>query len=129
MVCFATRSIQPFVKCSLFKIFYHFQIYNAKMSSQDKQDWRMLGHDLIFQKIMMLVCLDSLESLHRCRQVCTAWNAMIMQDIWESPSKRNIIKMRIEKNWAPEMLPSDEDISHAKWLGKNKIRFLKGDVP
>ena len=77
----------------------------------------------------MMVGLDSWESLKRSEKVCTAWNSMIMQNIWESPSKRNIIKMRIEKNWAPEMLPSDEDISHAKWLGKNKIRFLKGDVP
>ena len=98
------------------------------MSSQDNPDWRMLGHDLIFQKIMMMVGLDSLESLHRCRQVCTAWNSMIMQNIWESKRKRNIIKMRIEKKWASEMipwnwatwmLPSDEDISHGKWLGNN----------
>ncbi len=89
------------------------------MSSQKYPDWRMSGHDLIFQKIMMMVGLDSLESLHRCRQVCTAWNTMIMQKIWESPSKRNIIKMRIERIWGPEMLPSDEDIAHAKWLGNN----------
>ena len=81
----------------------------------------MLGHDLIFQKIMMMVGLDSLETLHRCEQVCTAWNSMIIQNIWESPSKRNIIKMRIEKNWGPEVIPSDKDISHAKLLGNNNI--------
>ena len=85
----------------------------------------MLGHDLIFQKIMMMVGLDSLESLHRCEQVCTAWNTMIMQNIWESPSKRSIIKMSIERNWAPGTYPSDEDISCAKWLGKNKTRFFE----
>ena len=99
------------------------------MSSQDNPDWRTLGNDLIFQKIMMMVGLDSLESLHRCRQVCTAWNSMIMQNIWESQSRKNIIKMRIERiwgsemipwNWATWMLPSDEDISHAKWLGDIK---------
>ena len=84
----------------------------------------MLGHDLIFQKIMMMVGLDSMESLQRCEQVCTAWNSMIMQNIWKSQSKRNIIKKRIEKNWAPGMLPSDEDISHAKWLGKNNTEML-----
>ena len=87
------------------------------MSSQDSQYWLMSGHILIFEKIMMMVGLDSLESLHKCRQVCTTWNAMIMQNIWESPAKRKIMKMRIEKNWGPEMFPSDEDISHAKWLG------------
>ena len=32
--------------------------------------------------------------------------------------------MRIEKNWGPEMFPSDEDISHAKWLGNNKNNGL-----
>ena len=112
------------------------------MSSEDSQHWVMSGHDLIFEKIMMMIGLDSLESLHRCRQVCTAWNAMIMQNIWESPSKRNIIKMRIEKNWGwgsdtdyvlydlhinscmklpdSEKLPNKEEISHFKWLGKNE---------
>ena len=115
------------------------------MSSQDSQHWIMSGHDLIFEKIMMMIGLDSLESLHRCRQVCTAWNAMIMQNIWESPRKRNIIKMRIEKNWGwgsdtdvpcdlqifscmklpeSEKLPNKEEISHFKWLGKNKTGLL-----
>ena len=32
--------------------------------------------------------------------------------------------MRIDRNWGPEMLPSDEDISHAKWLGNNNTEFL-----
>ena len=95
------------------------------MSSQENPDWRMLGHDLIFQKIMMMVGLDSLESLHRCEQVCTAWDEMIMENIWERQSNRNIIKMRIERNWAPGMLPSNEDISHAKWLGNNNTMLLQ----
>ena len=94
------------------------------MSSQDNPDWHLSGQDLVFQKIMMMVGLDNLESLHRCEQVCTTWNAMIMRNIWESPSKRKIIKMRIERIWAHEMLPSDEDISHAKWLGNNNTEML-----
>jgi len=96
-----------------------YQTITNKMSSQKNPDWRMLGHDLIFQEIMMMVGLDSLESLHRCRQVCTAWNTMIMQNIWERKGKRNIIKMRIQKIWASKKLPSDKDIAHAKWLGNN----------
>ena len=83
----------------------------------------MSGHNLIFEKIMMTVCLSSLESLHRCRQVCRTWNVMIMENIWGSPSKRNLIKTKIEKHWAPGMLPNDEEISHAKWLGKVKGSF------
>ena len=66
----------------------------------------------------MMVGLESLESLHRCRQVCKTWNGMILRDIWESQTKTKIIKERIDKNWAPGMLPSNEEISHAKWLGE-----------
>ena len=97
------------------------------MYLQHNPDWRMLGHNLNFGKIMMMVGLNSLESLHRCRQVCRTWNDMIMQNIWESPSKRNIIKMRVESVWAAfctevisckgSGLPSVEELSHAKWLG------------
>ena len=74
--------------------------------------------ELIFSDIMMMVGLESLESLHRCRQVCSKWNEIILRDIWESQSKRKIMKERIEKNWDPRILPSDEEISHAKWLGE-----------
>ena len=93
------------------------------MTAQDSQ-WLMSGQDLIFGKIMMMVGLDSLESLHRCEQVCTTWNAMIMKNIWESPSRRIIFKMRIEgieRKWSfmnHRKVPSEEEISHVKWLGK-----------
>lgn len=73
--------------------------------------------ELIFSDIMMMVGLKSLESLHRCRQVCKTWNDMILREIWESQSKKMIMKEKIEKNWGDGywMFPSDEDISHAKW--------------
>ena len=92
------------------------------MSTQDSQ-WLMSGHDLIFGKVMMMVGLDSLESLYRCKQVCTTWNAMIMKNIWESPSKSFIFKMRIERKWSSlnhRKVPSEEEISHVKWLGKKR---------
>ena len=72
---------------------------------------------MIFSDIMMIVGVESLESLHRCRQVCKLWNEKILRDIWENPSKKKIMKERIERSWGPEMLPSNEEISHAKWLG------------
>ena len=75
--------------------------------------------DLIFCDIMMMVGLESLESLQRCRQVCKTWNEMILQEIWESQSRRKIMKERIERSWRPGMLPSDEEISYAKWLGED----------
>ena len=93
-------------------------VISRLMSSLDHQKWRLSGNDLIFELIMMMVGLDSLESLHKCRQVCTAWNAMIIQNIWESQSKRNIFKIWIKRNWGPEVFPTVEDISHARWLGK-----------
>ena len=92
------------------------------MCLYNSQHWCMSGHDLIFQKIMMMVGLDNLESLHRCEQVCTIWNDMIMRNIWESPSKRYIIKMKIKIKWGPGIFPSEEDIFHAKWLGKGCIQ-------
>ena len=77
--------------------------------------------DLIFSDIMLMVGLESLESLHRCRQVCSTWNEKILKDIWESQSRRKIMKERIERSWGPDMLPTDEEISHAKWLGNGSL--------
>ena len=77
--------------------------------------------DLIFSDIMMMVGLDSLECLHRCRQVCSQWNEMILDDIWENESKKKIMKERIEWSWGPDMFPTDEEISHAKWLGDKAV--------
>ena len=77
--------------------------------------------DEIFSDIMIMIGLESLESLHRCRQVCSKWNEKILRDIWESQSKKKIMKERVEKNWGPEMLPTDEEIAHAKWLGKGSL--------
>ena len=81
--------------------------------------------DLIFSDIMLMVGLESLESLHRCRQVCSTWNEKILKDIWESQSRRKIMKERIERSWGPDMLPTDEEISHAKWLGDGFFNSLQ----
>ena len=89
------------------------------MTSPDDQVWLMCGHDLIFDKIMLLIGHSSLEDLDRCRQVCKTWNDKIIMKIWENPTKSwgTIIQGRIERSWAPGMFPSDEDNSYAKWLG------------
>ena len=86
---------------------------NVRFFQNIIMSWHTLP-DLIFSDIMMMV---GLESLHRCRQVCNKWNEKILQDIWESPSKKRIMKERIERSWGPDMFPTDEEISHAKWLG------------
>ena len=81
---------------------------------------------LIFSDIMMMVGLESLNGLHRCRQVCKTWNELIIRVIWENKSKKQIMRERIERSWGPEMLPSDEEISRAKWLGDSGL-FLRFD--
>ena len=89
------------------------------MSSLDR-DWRLLP-DLALVDIMLMVGLESLESLHRCRQVCRTWNEKIMTNIWGNNKNKKKIKAKIEKNWGPGMFPSNEEISHAKWLGKKFV--------
>ena len=86
--------------------------------------------EMIFSDMMMMVGLESLESLHRCRQVCSKWNEKILINIWESKSKKKIMKERIERSWGPGMFPSNEEISHAEWLGKCSllVKFIKKDI-
>ena len=75
--------------------------------------------DLIFTEIMLMMVCDSLENLHRCRQVCKTWNEKIMKNIWENPGKVKIIQAWIEEKWKwISKIPSNEEISHVKWLGK-----------
>ena len=89
------------------------------MASSDPQYWHMIRDPVIFEEIMLMVGLDSLESLDSCRLVCKTWNVMIMENIWENPRNRDIMKMKIEKNWGHyDALPSEEEVSHAKWLGR-----------
>ena len=93
------------------------------MASSEKQDWQLVGHPGIFEKIMLMIGLDSLESLDNCRQVCKTWNAMIMNKIWENPTKKwgTIIQRRIERSWdIQNNYPSDDKISQAKLLGKHR---------
>ena len=73
--------------------------------------------ELIFSDIMMIVGLESLDSLHRCRQVCKIWNELILRVIWKNKSRKRIMREGMERNWGPGMLPTDEEISRAKWLG------------
>ena len=81
-------------------------------------DWLMLP-DLVLSDLMLMVGLQSLESLRRCSQVCRTWNDVIRRNIWENSNRKNILRAGIEKKWGPDMLPSDEDFSQATWLGKD----------
>ncbi len=93
----------------------------ASSNTQD-QNWLMLSHPGIFEKIMLMIGLDSLESLDSCRQVCRSWNTMIMNKIWENPTKRwgTIIQRRVERSWE-RIFPSNDKIYQAKLLGKHRM--------
>ena len=81
----------------------------------DSQEWHMLHHPVIFEEIMLMIGHDSLENLDK-------WNVMIMNKIWENPTKKwgTIIQRRIERSWGnQDYCPSDEKISQAKLLGIN----------
>ena len=99
----------------------------TKMSQKDNQDWLLLPHPGIFEKIMLMVGLDNMESLDNCRQVCRSWNAMIMNNIWENPTKKwgTVIQRRIERRWdIQNYYPSERMIARAKLLGKQRIKFF-----
>ena len=82
--------------------------------------WLMLPKP-IFSDIMMMVGHESPESLLSCMKVCSTWNEMIIQVIWESQTKKKIMYGIIERSWGPDMLPTDEEISQAKWLGDGSL--------
>ena len=71
--------------------------------------------DELLNYIMMMVGFKSLDDLHSCRQVCGTWNEFILS-LWESEGSKRIMKERIERSWGHGMLPSDEEIRHARWL-------------
>ena len=90
--------------------------------SQDNQEWLILRHPIIFETIMLMVGLDSLDS---CRLVCRSWNAMIVNKIRENPTKHwgPIIGRRIERSWdIKDYYPSDNLIARAKLLGEHRIQ-------
>ena len=93
------------------------------MSTSLVSDGLILPEEIL-SEILLMVGLESLESLHRCRQVCQTWNELIMKDIWENPRKKNIalhckIATKIKRKFL--MFPSNDVILHAKWQGKHKI--------
>ena len=84
----------------------------------------MLRHPVIFEEIMLNIAHGSLKDLDNCRLVCRTWNEMIMNKIWENPTKRwgTVIQKRIQRSWDDQdYYPSDKKISQAKLLGKLKI--------
>ena len=56
-----------------------FKIQTSAYNSSTKMtSWKNLP-DIVFSDIMMILKQNSLEDIHRCRQVCQSWNVMIAQ--------------------------------------------------
>ena len=85
---------------------------------------RVLTLPDVFRIIIQMVGLESLNDLHRCRQVCSSWNQKILSLVWRSETSRRILMARIRSNWGPGLLPTDEEISRAKSLGEGCL-FLE----
>ena len=92
------------------------------LTSSPNVDWSLLPEP-IFDEIMLIIGLESPESLDICKQVCQAWRKRIMRNLWDSPTKKwgPIIERRIKKRcWGPKNLPSDELLTYVKLLGDNE---------
>ena len=75
----------------------------------------LLLPNLIFDKIMLDIAIESLKSLHSCRQVCKGWDERISGNILKNQSRSHILQAM---NWGLGEFPSNEEIAHVKWLGK-----------
>ena len=75
----------------------------------------LLLPDPIFDKIMLDIGIESLKSLHSCRQVCKGWDERIVRNILKNQSKRKILSAM---DWGLKGFPSNKDIVQVKWLGK-----------
>ena len=82
------------IKC--YKAALQIILFEKLMMSSVDRDWRLLP-DLAVADIMLMVGLESLESLHRCRQVCRTWNEKIMTNIWGNRKNKEKMKAKIEK--------------------------------
>ena len=94
-------------------------------------DWLYLPR-VPFDIIMTKIAHESLTTLRSCTEVCSAWNEMIEKDILKKSAVMNTIRDKMKRAFGPEVrvnpfaflsrnrmqLPSNEEISNAKWLSK-----------
>ena len=81
-------------------------------------DWSTFAGQIPFRDIMTKLGLESPESLLRCMKVCRTWNAEIESLIIKDSQGRKKLKERFERSWSLGMLPTDEEIANANWLGE-----------
>ena len=117
-------------------------VTQQKMTDSVRPNWLILP-EILFTEIMLMVGLQSIDSLHKSRQVCSAWNENILRLIWKNLHKKKLIKLRIKEDWRyiskfmPKnvnfgyigwnledtfrQIPSSHEVSYAKWLEKKGL--------
>ena len=112
------------------------------MSSLSSNGWQHLP-EVPFEDIMMMVGLESLENLCRCKKVCRSWRAMIVMRYFELTKTKNVylqlnmtkhqlnclkrnFARRLRVRWTDEKyFPSFKEISKARRYGKYiEISFI-----
>ena len=83
-----------------------------------------MTHDLIFDKIMMLVCMSILKSLHRCIQVYRTWIVVIMEKILENPCAQEECYQNEDRGKLP-VITCTASLAHHRLLGSVKEMRLE----
>ena len=88
------------------------------MNNPVKKDWLRLP-DLVLSDIMKMIALESITTLRICTEVCTSWE----EEIMSNPLLMQIARTKTETACGLGEFPSSEEISNAKWLGKQRFIF------
>ena len=86
------------------------------MNNSVKKDWLRLP-DLVLSKIMKMIALESITTLRICTEVCTSWE----EEIMSNPLLMQIARTKMETAFGPGKFPSRDEVSNAKWLGKQRF--------
>ena len=71
--------------------------------------------DIPFNVLMMML---RTTDLRRLTQVSSSWNKRITENFLKTAANHKTLRARIERAMDPRMLPSNEEITNAIWLGK-----------
>ena len=74
--------------------------------------WNSLP-SVVFENILLFLAQQNVEDVHRCRAVCKAWNDNIKNEFCK-PSRRGVIRERLNFNWREGSYPSRHEILQAK---------------
>ena len=68
---------------------------------------------VVFENILLFLIQQNVEELRKCRAVCKTWNDRIKNEFCK-PSRRGVIRERLNFNWKEGLYPSRYEILQAK---------------